>query len=243
MMGNTKFSMAIIVSFLAVAGVNADQAGPSFKSGMYTGLLFGYSNLHASNKETVNVGIQPTETKTVTANQAGLVGNLLIGYRELFKNNFLLGGELGISLDNSQMVQKNILGNNIHSSYTKLGSVYKFVPALVLGGKFSDKWLGFVKMGPSISQFKVNHSITQVGFSPLPGAINKFRTTKVGFMAAVGAEYAVDEDVSTVGIVSYEKFGSINRTFGVVDGVAGEKDTINLKPQYVTATVGMVYKF
>ena len=244
MLNKVKFLGLIAATTLSAAVSQANPEGatpPSNNSQFYTGALIGYSSMGVKNKESVHVNGISNAVKNHSFNSNGVVGTILLGYRQLFDNNYLMGFEFGVSLDNNSINKTENL--DIFQTQTKLKAPYKFTPALVFGNQFSKNWLGFVKLGISISRFELYHSIANLPAAPIPGATSTIHTTKAGFMAALGAEHALTNSISAVGLVSYENFGKIQHTYDKVLGGAGESNTVTMRPEYYTVKVGLINKF
>ncbi|HQS84088.1 MAG: hypothetical protein B7Y25_03675 [Alphaproteobacteria bacterium 16-39-46] len=246
MLTKVSFSSIALAGILSATLANASgevsSSGPSlYNSGFYTGALLGYSSMNSSIRESLFSPGLLNSSKNLTGNSQGIVGDLLLGYRHFFKNKYMLGFEFGFSANNNELNNKFLVNNfNIQ---TKLKGQYKFTPSVVIGTQLSSKWLGFIKLGVSMSRFKGYHSLY------LPGSgegadIRTFSSTKTGFMGALGAEYAINEKISTIALASYESFGSISSTFKEnIFGFPNETTTIKMKPEYYTFKVGMTYSF
>lgn len=231
-------SIALASALLAATAVQADS-GSLYTSGFYTGALLGYSSMKSSFTENVSVPGQINASTKVNGQNSGIVGTLLLGYRHFLTNQFMVGGELGFSADNNQ-VKKSFTMDGLNIE-TKVKGYYRFTPALVFGKQFSSAWLGFLKLGVSLARFTANNSLQYRAYSP---TLNTFHASKVGFMGALGAEYAINRKLSGVGLVSWESFGSFKKSLpGEVLGVAGEQHSLEVKPQYLTFKMGVNYKF
>lgn len=241
MMSKMKFSTALLGSLLTVSMAQAAEGSAGFKSGFYTGALLGYNSMRTNTSEAAHSALEDS-SQSLKKTSGGLAASLLGGYRKFLSNNFLLGGELGVSWDNNQTRQTGQFGpENAWTGSTKIKAPFKFTPAVVLGGKFSNTWLGFIKFGPSIAQFKGTHSIQNEGD---PQYSIKFNKTKVGFMGAVGVEHAVTSSMSVIALTSYENYGRITKTgFNVSEGGVGDTDTIKVKSSNIAAKIGVVYTF
>ena len=245
MANKVKFFGLIVAAGLSSTLSQANSEGTtttsSNNSGFYTGALFGYSSMNVVNKEGIFVPGLTNEFRRFSYNSNGVVGTLLFGYRHFFTPSYFGGLEFGASWDNNSIDKRQNL--NGHPTQTKLKGPFKFTPAVVLGSQFSENWLGFVKLGVSISRFDIYHSVAVTGFNPINGATNSFKQIQSGLMAALGLERSITKNISAVGLASYENFGKIQRTFTAVAGAPGESNHITLKPEYYTVKVGMTYKF
>jgi outer membrane autotransporter protein len=232
--------LTALAATLAVAQpAKSDTTKGLYKSGFYTGLAAGYSHMNSSVQETLFIPGFLNTNASGTARKHGISGDVFAGYRFLFSNGFLTGLEVAFALDSNKFNKKlSMQGGWI--SNTTLKSQFKVVPAVVLGKQFSERWLGFVKLGASIARFKGNHAIT---VPPAADTTTSFKATKVGFMGGVGAEYAFNKQFSAIATLSYERFGRIKKTFADVSPVIGDKNEGTLKPSYITAKIGIAYKF
>jgi len=229
----------LLASFSQVAAESSPP--PASNSHFYTSALIGYSSMNVKNKESVFVNNMSNEVKNYTYNSNGTVGTLLVGYRNILDNNYLVGLEFGLSFDNNSIDKTENI--DIYQTKTKLKGPYKFTPALVLGNQFAQDWLAFIKLGVSISRFEIKHSIASLPQVPINGASNTIHTTRSGFMGAIGLEHSLTKELSAVGLVSYENFGKMKYRFTSVIGAPAESNTIILRPEYYTVKVGMTYKF
>jgi opacity protein-like surface antigen len=236
-----KSSILAVTSVLLLStSVFANQKG-LFKSGAYVGASFGYSRMHGKVNDSINIPFPVNIYYSASGSNSsnGIVGGIDLGYRHFFNNGFLLGIEAGIARDNNELT-KDLRLNTTQTTRTKLKSSYIITPAVVFGKTLNNRWLAFAKLGVSLRKFTGTHNIK----GTTRNIDDKFNTRKAGSLAAVGAEYAFSDKVSATGSVSYERFGSINRSLPSYSTAAGEKDEVNIKhPSYITAKVGIIYKF
>jgi opacity protein-like surface antigen len=201
--------LTALAATLAVAHpVKSDPTKGFYKSGFYTGLAAGYSHMNSSVQETLFVPGFLNTNASGTAKKHGVGGDVFAGYRFLFNNGFLAGFEVAFAIDSNRLNKKLDMALG-WASNTTLKNQFKVIPAVVLGKQFSERWLGFIKLGASIARFKGTHA---VAFRQAPSTDTNFRATKVGFMGGVGVEYAFNKQFSAITTLSYERFGNIKKT-------------------------------
>ncbi|MBS0186018.1 MAG: hypothetical protein JSS34_06745 [Proteobacteria bacterium] len=237
-----KFATFVLSGLLLTNVLYGAAESSTYQSGTYTGLLFGYSGMNSTVKEGNYIPGNTNGSGKSTKLDSGIVGEALLGYRHFFEGQTLLGFELGFSLDNNEVTQITNINSNGYTSSTKYKAPFKFTPAFVFGKQLTHDFLGFIKLGMSISQFKGTHFLKRNGNT---SDLENFKTTRNGFMCAVGGEYALNERFSTLGILSYESFAKIHNTYEDPSGgaVIGSNNIAALKPEYITAKVGVVYRF
>ena len=242
MINKIKFSTFVLSGLLCTSLLYGAGESSFYKSGFYTGALLGYSWMNSTIKENVYIPAFNNDTGKGHKSDSGFVGDLILGYRHFFENKLLLGLELGFSLDNNEVNENTYLVGDFYWSETKYKAPFKFTPAIVFGNQFTQKLLGFVKLGVSIARFKGSHELYNGNASE---GSESFKATRNGLMAAIGAEYALTDQISTLGIISYQKFSTIRMSFQDPSngGVPLSANTTSLNPEYVTAKVGVVYRF
>lgn len=231
----TAMSLIGAVAFGPRASV---ASNPSlFSSGAYTGAAVGYSYMNSSAQESILIpgfGIDASDKKK--GKRHGLVGELLIGYRHVFPNTFFLGVELGAAKDNNAFQKTLFL--DVYEANVKLDRRWQLTPSLVVGKVVSEKWAGFLKVGVPFSKFHLRHSIQLVGGTPRTETQTK---TQRGISATVGAEYAFTQHVSAIGTVTYERFNALKKE--IAPPLAGSSNRVSVKPYYITAKLGFLYRF
>lgn len=237
--------MKKILTFLSLSltGMAASLATGSslFKSGVYTGLTLGYSYMNAGVQESLSLPalLGGDSSSKGRGTRHGTLGELTLGYHHIFENDFLMGFEVGVAKDNHVIRRNSELGGLL--SNIKLQRSFQITPALVMGKVFSEKWLGFAKLGVSFSRFKVRHSI---GMSGVPEFMDTGVKTERGLSITLGIEYALTTHMSTVGMVTYEYFNKIKKELMQLPApFIPSSNTLSFKPYYVTTKVGIVYRF
>ncbi|ARN84622.1 outer membrane protein [Candidatus Nucleicultrix amoebiphila] len=236
-MKKSSFKVLLLTAITASSPLMA-VSSHFYKPGFYAGLAAGHSYMRSDVKESVFIPALINTNGSGTAKKHGVVGEILGGYRYFFANGFLTGLELGMAVD-SNRTEKNLQLDVLRGRST-LKSSFKFMPALVLGKQFSDRWLGFVKLGASINRFKGSHEIY---LANRLAASENFKATKAGIMIGVGVEYAFSDKFSTVATLGYENYGNIKQSYKTFTGPAFDKNSGGFKPSYVTTKVGFIYKF
>ena len=231
-----------MVLALKLNPLNASQVVQ--KSGIYTGFALGYSQLKSKNAETKveEISFPFTDNEKSTRTNSSLGGDVFLGYRYIFNSGFLAGLDVALSWDGNKIAHSYDVIQDDFKSKTTLSTPYKFIPGLVVGGRFLDRFLAFIKLGPAFTQFRFKHTIVD----PSDGSVDSVETfsqRKVGYFGSATLEYAIDKNLSTIAVVSYEHYGTIKKTFPGAFFPATEVDTISLKPSYFSAKVGLVFRF
>ena len=255
-MKNT-LKLTTAVALALFAGTEASQAH-NFKSGFVAGGAVGYSHMtnrfsnSSSNTTRVNGAIVGLTSAGVNSSKSSnaIAGSIFSGYRYITESGFAVGFNLGFGLDGSSV--KNSGTVNTMSFTNKLNRQFNITPALFLGKTIGNSWMIFTELGLSVSRFKFKSTHTETAGTNQTTSINK-SFTKVGFAPTLGAEFAVNENISVTGTATYEFFGSTKKDLGGTNRsvtVAGPITTSNttengvkVKPRYFTMKIGMLYKF
>jgi opacity protein-like surface antigen len=237
---NYKQLLPLVSALAMIVPTSGNTAGNLYKSGAYTGASIGYSHMHTRVKDTIAIPIAPNldSDERGKAKAHGLYFDVFGGYRQFFENHYLIGFELGIGRNNNSDNKK--FENNNFLITTRVKSKYKFMPALVFGKQLNERWLMFAKVGVSLARFE------GARIRGIDGGIDvkeHFKKRKAGFMGSLGAEYAHNEKLSTIGSITYERFGAIKCNYTATNTTVGEQNTGSFKPSYVTAKIGLAYRF
>ncbi len=223
------------------------RAQSTYKSGVYAGALLGYSRMHVDFTNTYSSppGQVPRyDRQTFAASQGNITGGLLLGYRYLI-GSFLLGFDCDLSLYNSNVREGITIPFAIPSIFSgTLQRHYSATPSAVLGILFSEKWHGFFKLGLGVSKFTVS-VVNELG-----GSQTTFSRTEtvIGFVPAIGIEYAATDSISVLGTLSYEWYKKVERTVGpeiLADGAGtglNIVEKIRARPQILNIKVGVIFK-
>lgn len=250
----TKLLLTVTAVTLAPSVVAAQPApSPSspqhfFRSGPYVGASFGYSYQNASVRENVHFTLGPNSSGTSTArvHSNGVTGDIFLGYQYCAGNGFALGAEVTGAL-NSNEISKSIGTGPVAGTFSTTPSKSKgqIIPALVFGKQISQRLLAFLKAGPNINFFQFDHYITN---SVLLGTkIGSYNKTSTGVMVGVGGEYAVSNQASILGTVSYLGTGNFRQNypnFSDALDTPGATGSTNFKNNYyITAKASLKYTF
>ena len=239
----------LVLASVLLGSAQASSGGGSYKSGFYAGALFGYSRMHVDFKNTYSrITVLPAEVGFVQNKTIGYQGNVMggvvFGYRYLVKS-FLLGADCDISLYNttvSKLMPLSINNDGANAPFTaRLQRYYSITPSFVFGVPFSKKWQVFLKFGMGISKFTSSIKNETV--------VQSFSTTKtvLGFVPAIGGEYALTDSLSVLGIVSYEWYQKVRFDVGdelvAAPGLGAKiSDRFVSRPQIFNVRVGVLLK-
>ncbi len=246
-------SLVLTLTALALstaAGASTSTTASSFKSGFYLGAQAGYSQMKGKIDGVVDVDGPGGDTPPISASNSGnksksrAVADILIGGRYILKNGFSLGGDVSTGYDGnsiaSTLYHPGIGPSGGTPFKNTLKRTYFILPSLVIGKTFSPRFLGFIKLGLSISRLKNEvHNI---------GGENFLRSSKtaIGFSPAIGLEYACNQKISLLGTLCYERFGNIKKIHKNITGqpvdAASEYQSIFRKPQFFTVKFGVIIK-
>ena len=212
-----------------------------FVPGFYVGLQSGYSLMHGKYNNDYFDDVSLNSLKKSLWN-SGIVGEALIGGRYVWDNHVITGLEVGVLVDSNRLrhdfVHPISIQEEVSTFNSQLRRQYAFTPAFVLGYEFCQRWHAFLKLGASISTFKLREQNLE--------AATTFRTKKrkTTFMPGIGLEYAMNCWVSFQGTLTYERFSKIHKKFQpIVEGFPGPYYSVRAKsPQYSTFKLGMLVK-
>lgn len=231
--------MGIILTGICTAPTLAHTS--YFKSGFLAGAHIGVSQITESFQSNFNTNDPILGSSAVSAKArrtSGLVG-IIGGYRHIFNEWYTLGMDISLNFLTKNDLTKLI--NHIHDFNFRntLSRQYNVTPSINLGKIICDRFHVSLGLGLAISRFKL-----RVDDVDNPASYNTSQT-RLGFVSAVGVEYAVTHNVSILGNVSYEIYQNMKKTFNVNSstGLPNSKYTSSIRPQYLTFKVGMVYRF
>jgi opacity protein-like surface antigen len=233
---NYKQYLPLVSALAIVVPTSGNTVGSIYKSGVYTGASVGYTYMNTKVNDNMDIPDDFAESKVGRMRSHTINGEVFLGYRHFFTDGWLGGLEVGLSKDNAS-ISKAFQLDDFKTNST-LKSSYKIIPTFILGKQLNERWLGFIKLGMSYAHFKGKHS-----YSVDTERVETFKAKKTGLMLGAGAEYALNAHLSTIAMVAYERFGSIKRQYKNTSPVIGEKNTGSFKPSYVTAKIGLAYRF
>lgn len=243
---STQLITAILgLSTVSIAHANTPSPSPFFKSGFYLGAQAGYAQMQGNIKGTLHQAIPgsnlpPSDSQSTNAKKSRPIGEFLAGYRHLFTSGFMIGGELAVGYSGHKITSQTFNHFNRKVFFkTSVERTYFATPSIVIGKVFSRQWLGFLKLGLGISKFK---SLTQNVDEHFDFRGKK---TQIGFVPALGLEYAATPRVSLLGSISYEIYGKVQKKFNqVLDAdIAGTHQyAFSTKPKFITLKIGLIIK-
>lgn len=241
-MKNTQ-RLFFTTAFCALVSCASATASSYYKTGAVLGTGLGYSHLSA--KTTNNIFLingsaaNGSYSKSRTSN--GFVLDVFAGYRFLLKERFMFGMNVVFAKDTNTLVNKSGITASPTINQTKLYRQFSVIPELTTGYIFAKQWMAYLKLGLSISRFKLDNKL--IGTT---ATIASDKTvTKVGFKPTLGLEYAMNNKASVFTDVSYEYVPSIKAKLKnpTPNNVTTATHDVKVRPHYFTAKVGVLYKF
>jgi len=224
--------------------------GSNFRSGFLAGAHVGVSNgsgTFNSNFDT-NQGLIGQAQVSGKARKTSALLGILGGYRHIFHDGLTAGFDISgnVYANNELSTQlRHVVPVGLAFPFrNKLTRRYSVIPAISAGKIFCGRWHATLGLGVAISGFK--QEVTNL--SPVGGVIKSASasTTKLGFVPSLGVEYAMTQNISVVGKISYEIYGKINKKFGdqlTSPQLAGSSYAPSISPRYLNLNIGAIYRF
>ena len=219
--------------------------GHYFKSGFMAGVHAGYSHGHGRFDSVYNDTIETINGSARARNSSVLFG-VHGGYLHMLHNGYTLGGQLMFTMYGNSKMSTNVI-HNFSRNGINTGDIfnnslkrnYSFVPSLNFGKVFWHRYHAYVGLGMGITRFE--HEVCNVDVSRSA----KNNKTKVGFVPAIGMDYALDHHFIIGTNLSYELYRNVNDTFNAPDVSTqpGATYSSKIRPRYFNARVGITYKF
>ncbi len=252
----------ILIASLAATTI----AGASeIRSGAYVGAQVGYGNINAKGTESFSysapLAVLGTDNTAVasSASKSGVSFGGQIGYLHVMESNLVVGAELYFGKNTGDVTltgtlnTANVAAVTAATSVSTLKHTFSFVPTLLIGYKFTHQLMAALKIGANISRFDLSNQYNAVNggaviFDP-PATGDSHKFTKTGLDVGVRAEYALTDNISVTGDVTYTYFSDstimlANPSFqgGVIQDNAATH-SMAVKPRFITARLGASYRF
>ncbi|HBN22662.1 MAG TPA: hypothetical protein DD412_05435 [Holosporales bacterium] len=229
-------SVTTLAALIAIPSISKGE--DYFKTGFVAGASLGYSRMKTDTTKNTFLANGFDDLSKRTASRNGILGHVFGGYRYLTSAGFAIGFNLGFALDSNETKGNDRL--NGVNTVVKLNRKYQVIPAIFVGQKVSDQWMIFTELAAPISRFKLSNSATEVDTD----VHSTKQYTKVGFAPTIGAEYAMNSNLSVIGTLGYEFFGTKKADLGdLIEGQPVTENHVKVRPHYFTAKVGVLYKF
>ena len=195
---------------------------PSLKSGFYLGGQVGYDAYRV--RQSINLaGNDPDgDVLNPVIGANGWMGGLFLGYGAYFDDLYYLGGEVFGNASNAQ--QRFSLTDTDGTYYSKVEVNGSYGIALIPGTKLNNTSLGYVRLGYSWANIKINES--------LPASSISKSNMSHGFDFGVGIETVVLNGWSVRTEYNHTYYSSFNTSFGT-----------SFSPSDNQFTVGLLYHF
>jgi len=228
--------VATLVALIATPSISKSE--DYFKTGFVAGASVGYSRMKTDTTKNTFLanGFDDLSKRTNSSN--GILGHIFGGYRYVTNGGFAVGFNLGFALDSNETKGQDRL--NAINTTVKLNRKYQVIPAIFVGQKVSNQWMIFTELAASISRFELSSSATEVGTD----VHSTKQYTKIGFAPTIGAEYAMNRNLSVIGTLGYEFFETKKADLGdLIEDVPVTENHVKVRPHYFTAKIGVLYKF
>lgn len=217
----------------AFDGVNA-QIGLGFASlGAKTSATDSYSDTTRSGSSSENVA------------QNGILGNIALGYSHGFNKQFNLAANVFYNFGSSAAGDANY--NYSKTNYTESSSVNPTLKniwgiSVEPGYYFSDKSLGFIKLGWAMASAKAswNYSENDAGDTSGSNSGNVSFGTSNGFLYGLGFKQLLTDNIY-LGVDAYQvDFSSKTST---INTNSDPSSSINVKPKFTYGGITLGYRF
>jgi len=235
--------MGTIITTLCASSTLAH--GSFFRSGFLAGAQLGAS--FGSGKFNTTLNINPalpnnTFPASGSVRKSAMLFGILCGYRHIFNQDYTIGFNLEANFfANNQLNKQFGYGNNPTAMINNnLKKSFNVIPSVVLGKIFCGRWHASLSLGLAIARFRQQFS-TDANLDSLSGSASK---TKIGFIPALGVEYATTPNVSLFGNISYEIYSKVSNTFKLnIPAINPVSYKTSISPKYLAFKVGAVYRF
>lgn len=234
-------------ALLATVCMTPSLAHSFYKTGFLAGAQVGASFGNGKFNSTFNpplAALLGSSTGSGSARKTSATFGLLGGYRNIFNQDSTFGFNLEANVFSNNQLNKQFshFPNNALATIAnnQLKKNFSIIPSVTLGKIFNGRWHASLSLGLAITRFK--QTVTAVT-GPIAGNSVSGTQTKVGFVPAVGVEYATSPNVSLFGNLSYEIYGRVSKTFSDAILGTGASYVSTVKPTYLNLKVGAVYKF
>jgi outer membrane autotransporter protein len=241
-MKNTQ-RLFLTTAFCALVSCASATASSYYKTGAVLGTGLGYSHLSSKTNDNFlfNAGNVENGSFKKSTRSNGFVADVFAGYRFLLKEKFIAGLNVTFTKDTNTLKTTHSLPTFRSGSTTKLYRQFAVTPELAAGYIFAKQWMAYLKLGLSISRFKLDNKLV----SPTSTISADKTVTRVAFKPTLGLEYAMNNKASVFTDVSYEYIKPIKVKLPNPTGTIDPNAThdVKVRPHYFTAKVGVLYKF
>lgn len=214
---------------IVIAGLLAAAATGAMADGAFDGVnaQIGLGFASIGNESTATIeGYQLTNNKTA---QPGMLGTIAAGYSYGFNKQFNLAANIFYNFGSEDAGSANVASGAITQD-SKVKNLWGI--SVEPGYYFSDKSLGFVKLGWAMAS-------TNQSFNALGETANVNTGTANGFLYGLGFKQLVTDNIY-VGIDAYQvAFSSVSSN----QNWYGDSATIQSKPNYTFGGINVGYKF
>lgn len=242
-MKNTQ-RLLLTTAFCTLVSCASATASSYYKTGAVLGTALGYSSLSSKTTDTLFLDGVPLLSGALkkTKRSNGFVADLIGGYRFVFNERFVTGFNVVLTKDSNSLKSVIDIPFADATTTTKFYRQFSVTPEIMGGYVFAKQWMAYLKLGLSISQFKIENKVIGAAVISTDKTV-----TKVGFKPTLGVEYAMNNKASVFTDVSYEYIPSIKKSLNNPSDPATFSPTdthdVKVRPHYFTAKLGVLYKF
>lgn len=234
----------IVIASLLVAATSGAMADGAF-DGVNAQIGLGFASL-GGNLNSTDSYTDGTRSGSSSENvaQNGLLGNVALGYSYGFNKQFNLAANVFYNFGSSAAGNAN--SNYSETNYSESSSVNPTLKniwgiSVEPGYYFSDKSLGFVKLGWAMASTKAswNYSENDAGNTSNSNSGNVSFGTSNGFLYGLGFKQLLTDNIY-LGIDAYQvDFSSKTSTVSGSDPTS----SLNVKPKFTYGGITLGYKF
>lgn len=260
----------IIIASTSIGLISSLQA-TEITSSSYAGAYAGFNHSKYEANNTIVFSAASGDALASTSNQplnasnskSGFSFGGFIGYTHILNNNIVIGLELAFGKNTGEATLKSRSAQNfnpnpgeINNTFNTsiLSQTFNFTPSLFLGYKFKPNLVAGVRLGAHVSRFNINNTFIALDDVDFPQFVPKTDKTftKTGFEFGLRGEYAITNSISMIADASYTVFSnsdvslsnpSIQDNGNPLHANTDATHTVSVKPRFITARLGAVYRF
>ncbi|ARN84267.1 outer membrane protein [Candidatus Nucleicultrix amoebiphila] len=248
---HTSFANEQVASVQTPSTHNTRQSRTPYNfSGFYVGAFVGGTTMNTKVENfldlTAIIPAEDTFINTLNFRKSSFMGNILLGYRKQFANQFIAGFELNGGFFNQNM-EKNYDAQTpnlgILNLKMRLKRSYSIRPSLILGWAITPRMAVLGSLGVGSSRFE--QTLQRTSAIANQNTIHTAKQWAHSLVPGLGFEYALTPHFSLAASFHYEFFQQLNFNLpGVFDTTSLDGvNRSNLKPAAYNYMVGIVYKF
>ncbi len=262
----TAFSIVLTLNSTVDAKILKQKIqNTQITTGTYAGIHAGSTETQLTNKESFffesalmlfptglfngNTGNSPLID---TEKRGSAVFGVTFGARHITSNNIAIGIEIDISKINQTLLSNNQIDLRLMTavgafrpSTTTLKHKLSIIPKIFIGYRITPQYLLMAKVGANLSYFELKNTLQTLPTAPNTKADSAHDFSKIGITFGLAIEHAINNAISIVGDASYTYFRemSVTHTNPTNNFINDATHTARIKPRFITAKIGVIYKF